>query len=60
MLSFLLVDMDADANDQSQRVFALLSPGCVNGEIQAFVDRLGRKELGITRTKRHFQIIYTT
>lgn len=60
MLYCVLVDMDADASDQSLRVLAWLSPGCMKGELKAFMAALGRKELGITRIKRHFQIIYTT
>lgn len=60
MLSFFLVDVDADASDQSWRVFALLSPRYINGESPTLMAELWRKELEITRIKRHFQIIYMT
>lgn len=60
MLSFILVDVDADASDQSRRVFALLSSRYINGESPTLMAELWRKELEITRIKRHFQIIYTT
>lgn len=41
--SFLLT-MGGDADAQS-RVLALLSPGCVDGEMQTFMTGAGRKEL---------------
>lgn len=43
MLSFILVDVDPDASDQSPRVLALLSPKYINGESPTLMAGCGER-----------------